>query len=230
MTLFNCACAVLFKASPPGPRRTDHCRDPATAASPDPACSTAHERSRSERYRGITTYTGVEVDMLGALADMVIRHPRHDLPLGGTDVANVRTNKQAQKDLAFPPSAILSIFRLREELKRDRHPDNALRVTPATTGRTILFSAANRNRPRRSAGNPNVGGHAGNCGIMPRTGMTRVCIRRRDVRHHLSRRGRPGRGIAGQHRVEGRGAAARATWSIPCSRIKGPPGGCPCHR
>lgn len=132
---------------------------------------------------------------------------RHDVLLGGTDVANVQTNKQAQKDLAFaeaiafPLLAILAFFifrgllaallpiavggmsvlgtfvvlrlvnmalplsvfaldlviglglglavdyslflvwRFREELQHDPDPENALRVTLSTTGRTVVFSA-----------------------------------------------------------------------------------------
>lgn len=132
---------------------------------------------------------------------------RHDVQLGGTDVATVETNKQAAKDLgiaeaiAFPLLAILAflifrgiaallpvavgglsvlstfvvlrlvnmalplsvfalnlviglglglavdyslfvVWRFREELRSDPRPERALRVTLATTGRTILFSAA----------------------------------------------------------------------------------------
>jgi uncharacterized membrane protein YdfJ with MMPL/SSD domain len=134
-------------------------------------------------------------------------HGRQDVLLGGTDVANAETTKQAQKDLgiaealAFPLLALLAFFifrgiaaallpiavggmavlstflvlrlvnmalplsvfalnlviglglglavdyslflvwRFREELRRDPSPERALRVTLATTGRTILFSA-----------------------------------------------------------------------------------------
>lgn len=134
-------------------------------------------------------------------------HGRHDVLLGGADVAGVQTGDQASSDLgfaeaiAFPVLAILAfvvfrgvaallpiavggmgvlgtflmlrlvnmalplsifavdlviglglglavdyslflVWRFREELRLDPNPDRALRITLATTGRTVLFSAA----------------------------------------------------------------------------------------